>query len=206
MKVQWQFWMWVGISVAVVGCARAQTRVVDMPRVDQELQGNQGYLAGKPSAEAQARKTTRQVIVTDVELATGQEIKDGIRRHWPGKKQAQAPQKVSQVTAPARPAIPMAPAQPAEVEDEYEQAPSPAMEAAPVTVASTTYVVQKNDTLEKIAKKVYGNSSQWSKIYKANREIIKNPNRLYVGQKLAIPASPAGEAEDRRASYDETIK
>ncbi|MBI4313245.1 MAG: LysM peptidoglycan-binding domain-containing protein, partial [Candidatus Omnitrophica bacterium] len=40
--------------------------------------------------------------------------------------------------------------------------------------------------------------------YKANRNTIKNPNRLYVGQKLTIPAD---EGEERRASVGgETIK
>jgi nucleoid-associated protein YgaU len=47
-----------------------------------------------------------------------------------------------------------------------------------------TYRVVKGDTLAKIAKK-YGKS--WQSIYNANRNIVKNPNRIYPGQVLQIP-------------------
>ena len=43
------------------------------------------------------------------------------------------------------------------------------------------YVVQKGDTLSSIAKK-YGTT--YKKIAKENN--IKNPNKIYVGQKLVI--------------------
>lgn len=50
-----------------------------------------------------------------------------------------------------------------------------------------TYVVKRGDTLWAIAKKYYGNGAQYPKIYNANRNIIKNPNLIYPGQKLVIP-------------------
>ncbi|HHD81653.1 MAG TPA: LysM peptidoglycan-binding domain-containing protein [Campylobacterales bacterium] len=49
-------------------------------------------------------------------------------------------------------------------------------------------VVEKGDTLSKIAKKAYGNSDDYPKIFSANPEIIKNPNQIYVGQRLRIPS------------------
>ena len=53
---------------------------------------------------------------------------------------------------------------------------------------ATTYTVLKDDTLQKIAKKYYGSYGAWMKIYKANKEKIKNPNLLKAGTVLTIPA------------------
>lgn len=63
-------------------------------------------------------------------------------------------------------------------------APSPSS-AAPTT---KTYVVQKGDSLSKIAKNEYGNANDWHKIFEANRDIIKDPDLIYPGQTLTIPA------------------
>jgi LysM repeat protein len=49
-------------------------------------------------------------------------------------------------------------------------------------------VVQKGDTLSKIAKKAYGNRDAYTKIFTANPEVLKNPNQIFVGQRLRIPA------------------
>lgn len=50
-----------------------------------------------------------------------------------------------------------------------------------------TYTVVRGDCLWNIAKKFYGNGSQYTKIYNANRDKIKNPNLIYPGQVLTIP-------------------
>jgi len=49
-------------------------------------------------------------------------------------------------------------------------------------------IVQKGDTLSRIAKRAYGNYNAYPKIFSANPEIIKNPNQIFVGQKLRIPS------------------
>jgi hypothetical protein len=48
-------------------------------------------------------------------------------------------------------------------------------------------VVKKGDTLSKIAKRAYGNYKAYRQIFKANPEVIKNPNQIFVGQRLRIP-------------------
>lgn len=59
--------------------------------------------------------------------------------------------------------------------------------AEPKAKVGRTYVVQKGDTLAKIAKKVYGSEKRWKAIWDANRRSVPDPNKLKVGQKLVIP-------------------
>ncbi len=57
----------------------------------------------------------------------------------------------------------------------------------PVRVRVKEYVVQKNDSLWKIAKKVYGDGNQWRRLYQYNRKRIPNPKTLQPGQVLEVP-------------------
>ena len=65
---------------------------------------------------------------------------------------------------------------------------APAVEKVPVTAPVQDYVVEKDDTLQKISKKVYGSYSKWTRIYDANRDVIKDPNFMKPGLTLKIPA------------------
>ena len=49
------------------------------------------------------------------------------------------------------------------------------------------YVVQPGDSLSKIAKEYYGNAMKYPEIFDANKEVIKDPDLIYPGQKLRIP-------------------
>ena len=61
--------------------------------------------------------------------------------------------------------------------------------ASPAPTEAQTYTVVKGDCLWNIAKKFYGNVSKYSVIYNANRSVIGgNPNLIYPGQVLTIPA------------------
>jgi len=51
----------------------------------------------------------------------------------------------------------------------------------------TTYVVQSGDSLGALAQRFYGKASLYPKIFEANRDILKDPNLIKVGQKLRIP-------------------
>jgi len=50
------------------------------------------------------------------------------------------------------------------------------------------YKVVKNDSLWKIAVRVYGDGYQWIKIWQANKIKITNPNGLEIGMNLTIPS------------------
>ncbi|MCD6471776.1 LysM peptidoglycan-binding domain-containing protein [Candidatus Aerophobetes bacterium] len=58
-----------------------------------------------------------------------------------------------------------------------------------IGLTNNFYLVKKNDTLSRIAgtKNVYGDPLKWEKIYKVNKDRIKNPNLIYPGQRLIIP-------------------
>lgn len=66
-------------------------------------------------------------------------------------------------------------------------APAPAAaNPAPAPATSGTYVVQAGDSLSAIAAKLGMRS--WASLYAANQDKISNPNLIYVGQTLQIPA------------------
>jgi len=70
-------------------------------------------------------------------------------------------------------------------------------------LAQKEHVVVKNDTLWDIAGKYYSDPFKWGKIYNANLEMIKNPDLIYPGEKLAIPGlteriKPTEEQEEKR--------
>jgi nucleoid-associated protein YgaU len=50
------------------------------------------------------------------------------------------------------------------------------------------YTVKPGDSLSKIAKSHYGDAMKYPVIFEANKEIIKDPNLIYPGQVLRIPA------------------
>ncbi len=151
---------------------------------------------GTPSVAAESRAKTRQVIEANVEMATLGELDP-----WRVRK-ASAPL-VPAAFAPSA-AVPVEVSVPQETNLE-ETAPvatpivstEPEVKSEPV---STTYKVKSGDTLEKIAATVYGDAGQWRRIYDANRDVMKSPNRLYPGQKLVIP--PASSHKKHHKSHN----
>lgn len=64
--------------------------------------------------------------------------------------------------------------------------------SAPAAAAHTQpteriHLVVPGDTLSGIAKAYYGKASQYMKIFEANKDQLKDPNVIKVGQKLRIP-------------------
>jgi len=73
-------------------------------------------------------------------------------------------------------------------------AAAPAAVAAAAPSAATAeeepgeyYTIKSGDTLSGIAKKHLGNAMAYKKIFEANREVIKDPDKIYPGQKIFIP-------------------
>ena len=57
--------------------------------------------------------------------------------------------------------------------------------------AFTFYEVKSGDSLSKIAKQHYGDANKWKALFEANREVIEDPDLIYPGQKIRVPARPA---------------
>jgi LysM repeat protein len=51
-----------------------------------------------------------------------------------------------------------------------------------------TYTVKSGDTLSKIAREMYGDTGQYMKIFNANRDKLSDPDKIFPGQNLVIPA------------------
>jgi LysM domain len=50
-----------------------------------------------------------------------------------------------------------------------------------------TYEVKSGDNLSKISKQFYGDSSEYMRIFYANRDKLNDPDKIQVGQQLVIP-------------------
>lgn len=58
----------------------------------------------------------------------------------------------------------------------------------PAGTASQYHDVVSGDTLSAIAKKYYGDANKYPVIFEANKPMLSDPNKIYPGQKLRIPA------------------
>ena len=53
---------------------------------------------------------------------------------------------------------------------------------------SRTYTVKKGDTLSEIAKEQLGKASRYPEIFEMNKPMLKDPDKIYPGQVLRLPA------------------
>jgi LysM repeat protein len=60
-----------------------------------------------------------------------------------------------------------------------------------------TYTVRPGDTLSSIARRFYGNPADWTWLWHVNSSVVHDPNSIYAGEVLKIPADPPANA----ASY-----
>ena len=152
----------LGILVAA-GC-RTATKVTEVPRVDLDLSnGNRGYLIGPPPAATGELKTTRKMVWTDVEVPSFYKPAHGV-----------APTSSEALAQP---------------ESEPATTEAPAGGEQHAAAQYDTYVVKKGESLSTIAAKseIYGHGSRWRKIFDANRDQLKSPDRVQAGMTLKIP-------------------
>ncbi len=46
------------------------------------------------------------------------------------------------------------------------------------------YLIKRGDTLQKISQWVYGTFTKWKSLWDNNRELIRDPNKIFAGFKL----------------------
>jgi nucleoid-associated protein YgaU len=99
------------------------------------------------------------------------------------KEKAAPAESKTKVTAAEEKSKPLAKQEPAPTEK--AAAPSLAKSSQPT---AQEYTVKAGDTLSKLAERFYNSMSKWERIYQANKDSVKNPHYIYIGQKLMIPS------------------
>jgi len=147
-------------SFALSGCV-ARTYTLTRDRVDQDTSaGNRGYLMGKaPETSQEGKRTTRTTRVVEIELGFQKKNLSGCPANAP----------VASLNDESAPTM---------LGNQGEEAASGTFEK---------YTVEKNDTLQKISMKFYKTTRKWMKIYDANKDTLKGPDKVYPGQILNIP-------------------
>lgn len=75
------------------------------------------------------------------------------------------------------------------VTESQAQAATAGGESVPSAV---TYTVKSGDTLSKISREYYGTSDEYMRIFYANRDKLRDPDKVQVGQELVIPPDDNG--------------
>lgn len=157
--------------MGLTGCT-VRTYSLTKDRIDQDLSGNRGYLQGIAPAQVGKRKTQRTTQVIEIEFGPAAEVKKPVGKAVPAQemiKPTEVPASESLVSEP---------------------------EIAPVTANFKEYKVQKADTLQKISLKFYGTTQKWNKIYQANKDRLRGPDKIYPGQIINIPLEELKEPKE----------
>jgi len=106
---------------------------------------------------------------------------------------------VPEIALPQASITPPAPVEANEPEPEASQLPTTAV-APPAEVPDLTqyeqaekirtqkfHIIQKGETLSKISSLYYGSAGKWRKILEANRQTIRDADKLTPGTKIIIP-------------------
>lgn len=74
---------------------------------------------------------------------------------------------------------------------------------SPLIPLTTSYTVRRGETLPQISARseIYNDSSLWPIIYRANRDQIRDPKRLWPGQVFVIPRNFSRDEADQARRY-----
>lgn len=129
-----------------------------------------GAVAGKVPGVRGLEATIEGKVVTLTGVAETVEAKRAVMREFNALVETDNTLNTMRVASPTPTSVP---------------APASVPQAAPG--GERFHVVEKGDTLGHIAQKYLGKASLYTKIFEANRDILKDPNKIFPGQKLRIP-------------------
>ncbi len=168
-----RLWILIGIII-FSGCLTMRNYTKEVPRKDLDISGNQGYVAGEAKDEPRENRLgdTRTISVLEVEIAPSE---------------AKEPKEAGEVEATQETEAILPIEEIAEAAEVVEVAEVISEPEVAETEETKYYTIQKNDTLQKISHKFYGTTRNWNSIYEANKDVLKNPDRLYPGVEIKIP-------------------
>ncbi len=155
--------------IFLAGCMRVRTYTVEKPRTDADIEGNQGYLSGSPKETQKESElsSTRKISVLEFEFGPkSEEVTSDLTE----KPEPAYEKEVYREREPTAPKIKAKEYSPASREYEYK-----------------SYIIQENDTLQKISSKFYGTTRKWEFIYQENEDTLSSPDKIYPGTKIKIP-------------------
>jgi ABC-type nitrate/sulfonate/bicarbonate transport system substrate-binding protein/LysM repeat protein len=149
------------------------------------LRGIQMILGEMAAAEpkAQAAKPERFVDLTFIKELDSSGFIDRLYKARPAVASVEVPKPAAPASAVSKPAPREKVKQAALV---AKPAPVPAPAGKPTALE---YTVKAGDTLSRIAQKYYGDVFKWNRIYEANKQTLKTPDFIFIGQKLLIPVN-----------------
>jgi nucleoid-associated protein YgaU len=167
------------LVIFAAGCGlETRTYVMTKDRVGLgSNNGNGGCIMGKCPPAPAPKETTRKVYVLEITKPVPESEVQKIE---------QTAVNANTESAEKAPASNAAPAESASAASSEAAAPAAVPNGG--NMQAQTYTVQKDDTLQKISKKLFGSYGKWYKIYEANKNKIKNPNILKPGMVLTIPS------------------
>ena len=173
------------LGILLAGCSslKAMTFVETKERVDQEPSGNAGVLFGTPAVPVNPNvKKTRDIYVLEITKKVPDQDLPIAHQSVPSNQ----PSSVNNLSQPNNEVANPSANLPVETSVILEGAKDRTPFVPPSLPAQ--YTVNKDDTLQTIAKKFYNSYTKWPKIYEANKDKISDPNRIKSGVVLTIPA------------------
>lgn len=158
-----------GLLVVSLGSSGCLVRSYELtqPRVDQNLEsGNRGFLMGSAPDIAE-RKMTRTTQVVEFEMGKPMRFERRSRMLEEAPLEQETPVQ--------------------DMQESYVQEEAPLDMTTESEPSYQTYVVQKGDTLQKISMKLFGTTKHWHKIFTANKQTLRGPDKIYPGQTIRIP-------------------
>jgi nucleoid-associated protein YgaU len=163
--------------ILLTGCL-VRTYTIQKPRVDLDIQGNRGYLVGQPQEAPRELKKTRPITIFEIEFGSHPpQVRQPKQRPEESVHKEELPQEEFLQEELLE----------EELQEEVLSEETAPRDVAPPEKKYTIYTLQKNDTLQKVSKKFYGTTKKWKFLYEENKDVIKNPDKIYPGLKIKIP-------------------
>jgi hypothetical protein len=161
-----------------------------------ELSGRWIFKGGKQVPVGQHMLRADQVdqtgkVLSRIELPFLRETEETVAA---AQQPAPAEQPVAKVEAPAAPEQKVATAEPETVAPAAPVIPKPAAKMAGEQMVPQRIVIQPGHNLWKLSRQIYGRGKLYTVIYKANKDQLRSPHRIYPGQILTAPIKQAGNA------------